>query len=414
MATPSYAPELTGVGRYAGELARGLVARGYQVEVVTTPPHYPGWYVRAPYRATRYCTEMLDGVRVYRCPIFIPKRASGLYRLLSTLSFGLSASPLLLWRILRTRPDVVLCVEPTLALAPAALTAARLAGAATALHVQDIELDAALSVGHLNLPKPVLKAAFGLDRFIRRRFDRLITISTTMAQTLVRKGVAADRVDILRNWVNTDQIRPLDGPNPYRAELGIAADERVCLYSGQIGRKQALDLVLEAAEALVGDRRFRFVIAGDGPELPALKQRFGHLPNVLFLPLQPEERLCEFLNLADVHVLPQHAGVSELVLPSKLGGMLASGRPILVTADTESELAQFLGDAAVIVPPGDAARVVDGLLEMTHRPDTGKDQRVALARSISAVASLDAFDRSLRALRAPPATGKVALPRSDA
>lgn len=396
MATPSYAPEMTGVGRYAGELAQGLVDRGFHVSVVTTPPHYPGWYVRAPYRSSRYRHETLDQVDVWRCPIFIPRRAGGLYRLLSSLSFGLSATPVLAWRILVGRPDIVVCVEPTLAVAPTLLLVSKIVGARCVLHVQDIELDAALTVGHLHLSGLPLRLANSIDRFIRRRFDRVITISSTMVQNLVRKGVDQARIRLIRNWVNTERIRPIGGAPAYRKELGISPDEIVCLYSGQIGRKQALDLVLRAAEYLKDDGRFCFVIAGDGPELPKLQEQFGHLSNVKFLPLQPEERLGEFLNLADIHLLPQHAGMSELVLPSKLGGMLASGRRILVTAHKDSELALFLKNSSEIVEPGDTMEIVKALKRMSYQNDETQMDRLNLARSISSEICFSQFDYTLR------------------
>ncbi|WP_162875465.1 WcaI family glycosyltransferase [Sphingomonas crusticola] len=388
--TPSYAPELTGVGRYTGELAVGLAVRGAATEVVCPPPHYPGWYVRPPYSASRYAAEWLDGVRVWRCPIFLRKKASGLVRLLTSLSFGLTASPVLVWRILSQRPDVVLCVEPTLATAPTALLAAWLVGARTVLHVQDLEVDAALAVGHIRLPKPLLRLAFGVERLLMRRFDQIVTISTKMQTAIERKGVPAERLVLVRNWVDVERIRPLGTPNGYREELGLQ-DRFVCLYSGQIGRKQALHLVLDAAESLQDDARFAFVIAGDGPERESLQQRYGALPNVRFLPLQPETRLPEFLNLADCHMLPQDAGMSELVLPSKLGGMLASGKRILVTADPDSELAEFLQASATIVAPGSPSAIVEGLLSLIQARDTTQAARLALARTISATDSLDRF-----------------------
>jgi colanic acid biosynthesis glycosyl transferase WcaI len=388
--TPSYAPELTGVGRYTGELAVGLAERGQQVEVVAPPPHYPGWYVRAPYAAWRYQAESLDGVRVWRCPLFVRRNAGGLVRLLTSLSFGLSAAPVLLWRALARRPRVVLCVEPTLAAAPVALFAAWLVGAHTVLHVQDLEVDAALAVGHVRLPRGLLRVAFMVERFVMRRFDRIATISNKMSEAIVRKGVDPTRLVLIRNWVDVDRIRPLPAPNAYRDELGLG-DRFVCLYAGQIGRKQALHLVLEAAALLIDDLRFAFVIAGDGPELPQLRQRFEGMANVRFLPLQPEARLPEFLNLADCHMLPQDAGMSELVLPSKLGGMLASGQRILVTADTDSELATFLQGSVTIVAPGSPLAIVDGLRTMIATPDTTQPERLALARSISAAETLDRF-----------------------
>ena len=402
---------MTGVGRYAGELAEGLVQRGQDVEVVCPPPHYPGWYVRAPYRAGRYAAERLGGVKVWRCPIFIKRDASGFARLASSLSFALTAAPVLVWRILAKRPDVVLCVEPTLATAPVALLAAKLVGASTVLHVQDSELDAALTVGHFWLPPLALKLAYALERFLKRRFDQVVTISTEMAVAIVRKGVDPARVLVIRNWVDLEKIQPLAVSSLYRKELGIPHDAFICLYSGQIGRKQALHLVLGAAEAMAGESRFQFVVAGDGPERSKLKQRFGHLANVRFLPLQPEERLGEFLNLADVHVLSQEAGMSELALPSKLGGMLASGRRILVTAEPDTELARFLAGSATVVPPGSSAAIADGLRALATSADETRSDRLTLARSLSARESLDRFDRVLRDLRYASIGGRTGLTR---
>lgn len=395
MTTPFYAPELTGVGRYAGELATGLAERGHQVDVVAPPPYYPGWHVRAPYSATRYARETLDGVEVHRCPIYVSTDASGMKRLISPLSFAVSSAPVLFWRIIRDRPDVVICVEPTLASVPVAVAAAWLTGARTVLHVQDLELDAALVVGHLKLPGIVERAAFSLERFLLRRFDRIVTISNKMAEMIAHKGVNQDRIAILRNWVDVEAIRPLPEPNPYRDELGIAPDSFICLYSGQIGRKQALHLMLEAAEMLASDPRFVFVVAGEGPERPRLEAQYGGLPNVRFLGLQPEARLGTFLNLADCHILPQDAGVSDLVLPSKLGGMLASGRRLLVTADADSELATFLNGAATVVPPGAPAAIVAALQHMPGTEDATSEQRLALAHSLSKRASLDQFSALL-------------------
>lgn len=153
--------------------------------------------------------------------------------------------------------------------------------------------------------------------------------------------------------------------------------------------------MLEAAEAMREDRGFQFVIAGEGPSKGELTERYGHLPNVRFLPLQPEERLGEFLNLADCHVLPQSAEVSELVLPSKLGGMLASGKRLLVTAEPDTEIARFLGPAAKVVPPGDPMAIVGGLKAMREEQDVTAGERLALARSIDIASSLDLFERVL-------------------
>ncbi len=137
----NYAPEFIGVGRYTGDIGSFLSMNGHHVRVVTTPPHYPGWVLKKPYLALHYMSEVLAGVSVIRCPIFLKTEMRGIWRLLPPLSFAVSSAPIVLWSLLRHRPDVVLCVEPTLFAAPIALAAAKCIGARTILHVQDLEID---------------------------------------------------------------------------------------------------------------------------------------------------------------------------------------------------------------------------------------------------------------------------------
>ena len=171
----------------------------------------------------------------------------------------------------------------------------------------------------------------------------------------------------------------MEGPNRFRLELGLSETDFVVLYAGQIGPKQALHLVFEAAEQLVGNPEVRFVIAGDGPLKNDFFARYGHLANIHFLPLQPEEALCELLNVADLHVLPQDRGASDLVLPSKLGGMLATERRILVTAEEGTELHDILKDVAIIVPPGNAAALTRGIVAATdQQPDLYRMRELVL------------------------------------
>ena len=255
----------------------------------------------------------------------------GIWRLLAPLSFALTSARVALWKIVTERPDIVLCIEPTFFVAPAGLLA-KFTGARTILHVQDLEIDAAFAVGHLEgdrLKSFVLR----LESWLLRRFSSVITLSGQMRERLIAKGVAANRIGLVRNWVDLTKIKPLAEPNVFRAELGLSGADFAVLYAGNIGAKQALGVVLDAARQLAGVAQVHFVIAGDGPEKQHLMQSYADLPNVHFLPLQPEERLCELLNLANLHVLPQSRGAADLVLPSKLGGMLASGKPVLATAD---------------------------------------------------------------------------------
>lgn len=347
----NYAPEIAGVGKYTGEIAEYLAGKGADVTVVTTPPHYPGWAVREDY-GNRYSGAMENGVRVRRAPLLLRRNMVGIWRLLAPLTFALSSAPVIFYEILRRRPGVVFCVEPTLFAAPVAQFAAWLVGAETLLHVQDLEVDAAFAVGHLGSKAWLKWAAYAFERFTLAGFTRVITISNRMAEKLREKGVRADRLSIVRNWVDLSHIYPMKEESPYRAELGYSPEDFVVLYSGNIGAKQGLTLLFETAERLKDEKRIHFIVAGEGPSKKALQDNYGKLANVRFLPFQPYERLNEFLNMADLLVLPQEKGAADLVLPSKLGGMLASGKPVLVTADEGTELAEFVANRSKLVPPG--------------------------------------------------------------
>jgi colanic acid biosynthesis glycosyl transferase WcaI len=372
----NYAPEIAGVGRYTGDIAEHFASEGADVTVITTPPHYPGWTVRGGYR-NWFGRSVERSVRVLRCPLVLRRRMHGLWRVLAPATFALSSAPVAIWSILTRRPDVVFLVEPTLFGAPAVYLASAIVGARTVLHVQDLEVDAAFAVGHL-ADRPLIRRLGSMfERFCLKRADQVVTISHRMAERLEAKGVPEHRLSIVRNWVDLDHIRPILGPSPYRAELRFGSDDRVVLYSGNIGAKQGLHVLVEAARRLTAHPRIKFIIAGDGPARGELMAQASALPNVRFMDFQPADRLNDFLALADIHVLTQDAGAADLVLPSKLGGMLASGKRIVVTAEEGTELGAFVKSAAVVVPPGDAEALATAIVELASQPDVHNRQAAA-------------------------------------
>ena len=390
----NYPPEFAGVGRYTGEISHYLSEQHHDVTVVTTLPHYPDWQVMPPYRNGTYRRELQGRVKVIRCPLILRKKMHGMWRLIAPLSFAVTSAPVAFWQILRLRPQTVLCIVPTLFVTPIAIMAARLVGARTVLHVQDLEVDASFAVGHLQKAW-LKKIAYAFERAVLRGFDRVITLSSRMAERLAKKGVSADRIAILRNWIDLDHIKPLNRQSSYRCELGIAGNDFVVLYSGTLGLKQGFDCMLEAASHLADRADILFLIAGEGPAKNDLANRYGHLPNVRFLPFQPYARLPEFFGVADLHILPQSPDAADLVLPSKLGGMLASGRPILVTASAGTELADFLQGAAIIVAPGDPLAISEAILaaaEASSAANFHAERRLALAGFLSKSVGLEKFE----------------------
>lgn len=362
----NYAPELAGIGKYSGEMAEWLAGRGSDVRVVTAPPYYPQWRVSEGYSAWRYRRELLKGVDVWRCPLWVPKRPSGVTRILHLASFAVSSFPLVLAQFL-WRPDVVVVVEPPLFCAPGAIVASRLFGGRAWLHVQDFEVDAAFELGILR-SRRMQGAVSAVERWLLRRFDRISTISERMLAGLEGKGVTNGRRVFFPNWVDTDRIYPVAGQNPYRHELRIGPKEVVALYSGNMGQKQGLESLIEAAGILAGRRPVRFVLSGQGAAYERLRREARGLPNVLWMPLQPEERLNELLNLADIHLLPQRADAADLVMPSKLTGIMASGRPVIATAREGTEVWSVVTGRGVTVPPGDPHAFAAAIGELAEDP----------------------------------------------
>lgn len=350
----NYSPELTGIGKYVGEMTQWLATRDIDIRVVTAPPYYPAWSVSEGYRATRYKKESLNGVTVYRCPLWVPRRPSGMTRILHLLSFALSSLPVILWQALVWRPNVVFVVEPPICAAPAAWLAARLARARAWLHVQDLEIDAAFELGLLR-HGIMRRAVLAAERWLMRRFDMVSNISEGMRLKLRAKGVKDSQAMSFPNWVDMDLIRPIARNNPLRAELGIRESTRVLLYSGNMGEKQGLEVILDVARQFCEseDEDVLFLLCGDGVVRPRIASAAAKLPNVRLIPLQPIERLNELLNLADVHLLPQRAAAEDLTLPSKLGAILASGRPVVATARGGSDVARFAESGGLVVPPAD-------------------------------------------------------------
>lgn len=371
----NFAPEAIGIGKYSGEMAAWLAAAGHQVRVVAAPPYYPDWKLGAGYAWPPYRSEKWQGVTVLRAPLWVPARPGGAARVLHLLTFAASSLPLILWQAW-WRPDVVLTVAPALVCAPGGWLAARLCGAKAWLHIQDFEVDVAFRMGMLK-GALLRRLVFGAERWLLRRYDTVSSISGRMLDLLRSKGVAPQRVEFFPNWVDIAHVQPLQRASSYRAELGIADDAVVALFSGTLGAKQGLMIIPEAAALLAARSDIVFVVCGDGVMKPQLEAARVTLPNLRLLPLQPFERLGDLLGLADIHLLPQSPEAEDLVLPSKLTGMLASGRPVIATCRAESEIAAVVSACGLVVDPEDSAALAAAIETLAF--DTPMRRRFGLA-----------------------------------
>lgn len=350
----NFAPEPTGIGKYSGEMAAWLVAHGHEVRVVCAPPYYPAWQVDGKYRWPPYRREQWRGVDVWRTPLWVPKSPRGLTRLLHLFSFALSSFPVMLWQI-GWRPEVVLTVAPAFMCAPAGLLTAWLCRAKRWLHLQDFEVDVAFNMGLLK-GRLLQSAALRMERLLLLRFDTVSTISGRMLQKLRAKGVPTGKTRYLPNWVDLTRIKP-SSSGAYRAQLGIAEDAVVALFSGTLNGKQGLMVIPAAAKLLRSRGDIVLVVCGDGVMKRELEAAAAGLPNIRFLPLQPSARVADLLASADIHLLPQSPDATDLVLPSKLSGMLGSGRPVIATCRAGTEISEIVSQCGLVVAPEDGAEL---------------------------------------------------------
>lgn len=392
----NFTPELAGIGKYSGEMAQWLHARGHDVRVIAAPPFFPQWSVFDGYSAWRYRKTVWNGITVWRAPTWVPKKPRTLARMAHLFSFMLSSIPLLFAQM-RWKPDVVFVVEPPLFCAPSVLFFSKLVGIKSWLHIQDYEVDAAFGLGWLSGER-VQRFARSAEHWLLGKFSRVSTISTAMVDKARGKGVADSRVVLFPNWVDVKSIHPTPAntsPDGYRAAMGIPQDAVVVLYSGSLGSKQGIELLAEAAQLLVCSHDIHFVFCGNGPSRESLKDACLRLANVHFLDLQPAERLNELLGMADIHVLPQRADAADLVMPSKLGGMLASGRAVIVTAHAGTELSNVVSGRGVVVEPGDAAALADAIEQLAMSRQTREEMGAAGRRFAESSLDQDAILRRL-------------------
>jgi colanic acid biosynthesis glycosyl transferase WcaI len=193
-----------------------------------------------------------------------------------------------------------------------------------------------------------------------------------MLEKIASKGVLRHKLTLFRNWAHDDLVSPMGTDTSYRSEWKLGT-KFVLRYSGNMGVKQGLDSLMDAAAVLRDQHEIEFLIVGDGGEKGALMERASalKLENVQFRPLQSMERLSELLATADVAVVPQKRGVKDIVLPSKLGNLLASGRPVIAATERDTEFGRIVPESGcgVLVEPGNGEEIASAILRLRNVPD---------------------------------------------
>ncbi|WP_335933131.1 glycosyltransferase [Streptomyces sp. PTD5-9] len=388
----NYAPELTGIGPYAARLAEHWAASGADTHVLAGMPHYPSWRTLDGYRGAWRITERRAGVTVHRRRHYVPPRQTALRRAAfeaSVLAHGLLPPPL------PGPPDAVVSQMPSLA---GGVLGARLARRHRVPHlpvVQDL-MGAAAAQSGIRGGGRAAAAASAAERRTLRGAALVGVIHESFVPRVVDYGVDPGRIRVVPNWSHV--AAPSADRAATRARLGWDRGTPVVLHSGNMGFKQGLEVLVDAARLAP---EIRVVLMGDGSRREALRGRAAGLRNLDFLPPADEGEFTDVLAAADVLAVTQRASVLDMSVPSKLTSYFVSGRPVVASVADGGGTAQEIrrSGAGVLVAPEDPAALLSAVRKLVESPAEadalGANGPRYVARHLGREAALARFDALL-------------------
>lgn len=407
----NYDPEPTGIGPFNTDLCVFFAERGHEVTMISTFPYYPWWQKPVEARGKLHKKVVMKGVTVHRCWHWVPRKPSTLKRLIHEMSFVVTST---FAALLLGRADVYVMISPPLFLGMGAFLVSRIFRRPFVCHVQDLQPDAALGLGMIK-PGPAVRALYVLEKFNYRSAALVSGISQGMLDAFAGKRVPAEKIVYFPNWIPEDTGAKADraGGASFRAANGIAATTPLIAYSGNVGMKQGLEVVVEAAalaKAKGGSSsnaaRLHWAICGEGAAKPALEKHIAEkgADAVHLYPLQPDNLYHALLAESDICLITQQRGTGQFFFPSKLLSILQYGRPVLAVADESSELARAVhqGKFGRVVPPGDAVALLEAAENMLAAEEAARRQWAENGRAwvdqFRRTRVLTAFEERLKAL----------------
>jgi colanic acid biosynthesis glycosyl transferase WcaI len=365
LVSTNYAPEQAGIGPYATQIAEHLAGAGEagwtEVHVLAGMPHYPAWRTDPAYRGVWRTEEERAGVLVHRRRHTVPARQTAARRALyeaSILTHGLLAPPRM------PRPDAVLAQLPSLAGGVIGARIARRYGVPYVPVVQDL-MGAAAAQSGIRGGDRAAAAAGAVEAYVLRGATLVGVIHETFVDKVAAMGVDRDRIRLVPNWSHV--ARRLRPRGETRARLGWREGRTVVLHSGNMGLKQGLDVLVEAARQAPD---VHVVLMGDGNQRERLRTLGAGLPNLHFLAPADEAEFPDVLAAADVLAVTQRASVLDMSIPSKLTSYFAAGRPVVASVAEKGGTADEVrrSQTGVLVPPENPAALLAAVRKLAEDP----------------------------------------------
>ena len=355
-----YAPDLSATSQLLTQLCEDLAELGDDVSVIASRGSYLGG-------GSLPAREELNGVTVMRPWATGFGKRTIAHRLADYGSFWAGA---VATAVRAQRPDVmlVLSTPPMIAFGAALVSAAR--SVPLVSWVQDVYPEVALAFGVLREGHPASHALRGMNRFCHRVAAIHVALADDMAARLTAQGLSRDQIRVVHNWADAAAVHPVErASNGFRREHGLEG-KFVAMYSGNIGQGHDVATLAEAARKLA-HTNIEFVIIGEGARKAEAVELTNNLPRVRFLPYQPRECLAESLSAADIHLVSLRAGLEGLLVPSKVYGIMAAGRPVAYLGPRSSEVARLIEHHRIgwAGRPGQSSELAAVLEDLSQRPD---------------------------------------------
>jgi colanic acid biosynthesis glycosyl transferase WcaI len=400
-----FPPDVNSTGLLMEQVCEELLGYGHEIWVITSFPHYEQFRVWDQYRGRLAQLDDHRGLRVIRLSVYASGNKQNMrHRLTNYLSFNALATVANL--LTRKQFDVVLCTNGSFFIGISAFASGLITRTPFVYNVQDLYPETPAQAGQLQRGSSVTILQ-QIAKFMYQTAAHITVITPAFKEHIVAQGINPAKISVIPNFVNTEFIRPLPKDNAFSQRMGLT-DVFVISHAGNLGYVYDLETMLEAAARLRDYPDILFLIVGDGVAKPGLEQRAGALAldNVRFLPFQPREDIPYMRATSDVQVSLYKYGSAKNSMPSKVYEIMASGRPLLASPESDSDVRRLIDktQCGICVDPQDIDQLVEAILTLyndrVQREAMGQRGRAQAEQYYSRIAVAEQYEALLRQVAA--------------